>query len=380
MSHPKTTLTISCGGRSISLDGFENPFAVLRAALAVLPDDAAADTADAWPGADALRRAVAEAAALRVVCISSDEAIVLRPEPEAALALSDRSAASDPLEGADLSRPWILLPAEPATARHGGTASAAAEDAADDPPPPDAAEDLVDVSPLQPPTFALPPPAPPLSLRDGAARFLRDGGGREDAAAAPDADGPQWRTLDRLLDETDAQFDAADGSRRRRALAHMRQAVAATRAEEALRDRAGLSAPSLSRFREDLRAAIRHPPAPHPPAAQEAPPPLRLLGSQRADAREAGPEAPDPGRDAAEPEDAALAARLEAAVMRAVESGEAEGLTRAELVRRTAVLGSGRPVPREEWLRSLGQLLRSGRLRRCESGRLAPGVPLAPDD
>lgn len=92
----------------------------------------------------------------------------------------------------------------------------------------------------------------------------------------------------RLMEETDTQFDEPEGNRRRSAIAHLRAAVAATRADQKLGKKSGSEEDP---YREDLANVVR-PRSTKPsqsrserpsaiPAPQQAQAPLTLIAEQR---------------------------------------------------------------------------------------------------
>lgn len=203
------------------------------------------------------------------------------------------------------------------------------------------------------------------------------------------------QTITRLLDETNAQMGEPEGHRRRSAIQHLRAAVAATKADDRLRERPPESDASIARFRDDLQKAVRpqRPEmdgrSPRQGSILGGPGPLVLVSSQRVD-----PIRPvRPLRDAAAPSTpvevpelaekqtfvdfaAKLGARdlpdlLEAAAAYAKIVEGQEGAPRPVLIRRATEAAPGGSATREEGLKSFGQLLRSGRIRKIEHGRFA---------
>ncbi|MCU0907553.1 MAG: hypothetical protein MUF73_08930 [Rhodobacteraceae bacterium] len=94
--------------------------------------------------------------------------------------------------------------------------------------------------------------------------------------------------VDRLLAATNSQLDSTEVNRRRSAIAHLKAAVAAARADRMSDDRAIAAAPAdtaLHKFREDLARVVR----PRRPVDQDQPrptrrlPPLMLVSEQRID-------------------------------------------------------------------------------------------------
>ncbi|MCC5975047.1 MAG: hypothetical protein JJT81_13480 [Rubellimicrobium sp.] len=213
------------------------------------------------------------------------------------------------------------------------------------------------------------------------------------------------RSLDRLMDETDAQLNTPEASRRRDAIAQLRAAVVAT---EAARQMGEVEAPSAANpskiYRDDLRDAVRprrptQPLDPDQRSERPRPAPLKLVASQRVDL----PETPRPAPVSEAPvrprrvtrEDAAT--DHEKAGTGAVDAGSfmefatAKGATSlGDLLEAAAAYTSyvegsedfSRPqiltkvreaaaeeFSREDGLRSFGTLLREGRIQRARPGR-----------
>ncbi|SEN08368.1 hypothetical protein [Palleronia pelagia] len=223
------------------------------------------------------------------------------------------------------------------------------------------------------------------------------------AEAAPQNEGEE--ALKRLLDKTNAQLGDAEGNRRRSAIAHLKAAVAATKADGKLRDkRQEEDAEAISQFRDDLAQVVR-PSRPAPKAdgdrtgrpqadIQSRPAPLVLVSEQRVDS-EVKPRRSmtiTPSRpqrvSAARPATAKtldgesfrdFAARvgakelpdmLEAAAVYAKIVEGQEGVSRPTILRRAASAAEGE-ITREQGLQSFGQLLRSGRIRKVGKGQFA---------
>ncbi len=175
--------------------------------------------------------------------------------------------------------------------------------------------------------------------------------------ASAGANAPFVGTLDRLMDEAGAQIEADESRRRISALAHMRRAVAATRAEDALHGREEETGPDS--FREELRRSVR--PDEMRRAAEV--PPLRLDADRRFDPgagplRLGEPQGPGPRAD--------LADRLE----RTARAAGPGGMPREALI--AASVEPGEEAPKADWLRAVGLLLREQRLRRTEAGCYVP--------
>ena len=219
--------------------------------------------------------------------------------------------------------------------------------------------------------------------------------------------------MQRLLAKTDKEMGQPDTANRHKAIAHLRAAVAATRA-----DIAAGTAPrpdgSGAAYRADLADVVRPVPAQKPPvslgdammAAQSASTtqaaPLRLVAEQRVDTQAAPrPASPSPADStlvrprrvqvpAPTPQIAAkavenapdfvdfvdqsgatsLAEILEAAAAYMADIEGLEAFTRPQLLAH-ARNALGHDFSREDGMRSLGTLLRQGRLRKMPNGRFA---------
>ena len=196
----------------------------------------------------------------------------------------------------------------------------------------------------------------------------------------------------RILDETNSQLSEPEGNRRRSAIAHLRAAVAATRADKLLGRRQD-SEEVIEPYREDLANAVR----PRRPEGARAlterpnevarPAPLKLVAEQRVDSEE---PAPRPRRvKLADLEDdfvsggegdgdfaayaESVGARdlpelLEAAAAYMSFVEHREQFSRPQLmtkVRQAEVSESSR----EDRLRTFGQLLREGKIQKTRGGR-----------
>ncbi|MDD9733476.1 hypothetical protein PVW46_26535 [Mameliella sp. AT18] len=203
----------------------------------------------------------------------------------------------------------------------------------------------------------------------------------------------------RLLDQTNTEMDEPEGNRRRSAIAHLRAAVAATKADRLLGQKVD-AAEEQEPYREDLASVVRprrpqsvsHP-SPRPAAHNDAPTPLKLVAEQRVapapDASEAGPvrprrvrrtvpapetQAPEAGMAsgfAAYAQDVGAAELPELLEAAAAYMSYVEGrdqFSRPQLMttlRQAEVTDSSR----EDRLRSFGQLLREGKIRKTSGGR-----------
>ncbi|SLN68271.1 hypothetical protein ROJ8625_03535 [Roseivivax jejudonensis] len=209
--------------------------------------------------------------------------------------------------------------------------------------------------------------------------------------------------MSRLMSETDKEFEEPEGNRRRSAIAHLRAAVAATRADRLLgrrRDDSEKAEP----YREDLATVVR-PRRPQPVTDEGAaaprtarpaptrPAPLKLVAEQRVD---------DRGETEARPGDAVRPRRIHRDALDEAPAATADGPSFSdyaasvgardlpELLEAAAAYMSfvedrpqfSRPQlmtklreaeaaesSREDRLRSFGQLLREGKIAKLEGGR-----------
>jgi hypothetical protein len=209
--------------------------------------------------------------------------------------------------------------------------------------------------------------------------------------------------VDRLLAEAEQQMDEPESATRRDAFAHLRAAVAARKADEAL----GASVEEEEdddAYRSDLAEVVR----PRRPVSGSArtprpgegrPAPLKLVAEQRIDvARPSGPirprrvaaieDAPAPNSDAesfaefaAEMGATKLPELLEAAAayMSFVEGREQ--FSRPQLMTKVRQVGPD-GFSREDGLRSFGQLLRAGKIEKIKGGRftVSDDIGYRPDE
>ena len=234
---------------------------------------------------------------------------------------------------------------------------------------------------------------------------------RKDVLIAGDPDVAP--SFDRILDKTNTKMAESEGTRRRSAIAHLKAAVAATKADRLLkRDRSGeADAAEQNQYREDLAKVVR--PRPSEPrenaADREAEKaktangeaqPLMLVSSQRIDGGSAAPgdadeEAVRPRRigagmlaldqdqrDEEEDDDESefiafaqnMGARdlpdlLEAAAAFTSFVERQPHFSRPQIMRRAASIETEEEFTREAGLRSFGQLLRQGRIRKLQRGQ-----------
>ena len=207
--------------------------------------------------------------------------------------------------------------------------------------------------------------------------------------------GEDGSSVSRILDETNQQLDEPEGNRRRNAIAHLRAAVAATRADRILGGKSKAKE-EADPYREDLATVVRprrpqasaQTPRPTRPD-QNKPAPLKLVAEQRIDRPEdaapirprrvsrkvedvAQPTSNDEGfAEYAERVGATdLAEMLEAAAayMSFVEGQDA--FSRPQLMAKMREADTT-DYSREDRLRSFGTLLREGKIAKLEGGKFA---------
>ena len=204
-----------------------------------------------------------------------------------------------------------------------------------------------------------------------------------------DTDRTEDAAFDRILRQTNTRMDDTEGSRRRSAIAHLKAAVAATKADRLLKRirPEDEDAEEQSRYRDDLAQVVQ----PRRPLSKprdqsewavkegEAAAPLVLVSAQKVVAENA--EADQTASDAATDPDGGfidfahrmgakdLPDLLEAA---AAYIAFVEGnrlFSRPQLMRRVAQVGGEDTFTREAGLRSFGQLLRQGRIEKLRRGQ-----------
>ncbi|WP_370230776.1 hypothetical protein [Cognatishimia sp.] len=206
-------------------------------------------------------------------------------------------------------------------------------------------------------------------------------------------DAPKQESVDRLLDEANTKLEDPDTSRRRTTLAHLRAAVAATRAEKSAgtyegdKDQSGASREDLADVMRPRRGSATSALATEAPADDGAAP-LRLVASQRVDAApQQQEEVVRPRRvspadiQSFEPKEtsdfAAYAEEVGATELPDILEAAASYLTYVEgrrrfsrpmLMRLAYQLGPDR-FQREAGLRSFGQLLRDKKIEKIAGGR-----------
>lgn len=201
--------------------------------------------------------------------------------------------------------------------------------------------------------------------------------------------------FDRILEQTNTRMDDDEGSRRRSAIAHLKAAVAATKADRLLKrvHPEEEEAQEQSRYRDDLAKVVqpRRPvtePRDLDQADRPVTTPLVLVSEQRVDSAQADDEGVSPHRvttrdydleDMEDDEDfAAFAAKMGATELpdlleaAAAYTAFVEGnklFSRPELMRRIAHVETGEEFTREAGLRSFGQLLRQGKIQKLKRGQ-----------
>ncbi|MDR6307510.1 hypothetical protein FHS66_000693 [Pacificitalea manganoxidans] len=315
------------------------------------------------------------------------------PQPEATDGATAPDLSSEPTASDDS--------AEPVAEPDFETALAAELDAEEDraEPAPDA---VADPEP-DPDTAADPAPQPAAPSAEAERHAARRNSLIEDKPADDER-------VARLIEETNTKLQGAENRRRRSAIAHLKAAVAAARAEG--RDRRRKDDPKEAEpYREDLAKVVRPRQAPQAdPARRRGPqPPLVLVSQQRIDdARAARPSqkvrvvvrprrvtpgdisyarpdaetaAPSPAADTsrvASETFGQFAERMGAAGFKdllecaAAYVSYVEGaphFTHPQLMKQVTDLTEQEDLKREESLRLFGQLLRQGRIRKVEAGK-----------
>lgn len=220
---------------------------------------------------------------------------------------------------------------------------------------------------------------------------------RRERRASLEAEQPGEEALDRLIEEANTKLDEPEGNRRRSAIAHLRAAVAATKAEK----EAGHSfekEDNSEAYRDDLASTVRTRETQKP---ERSAPPLKLVAEQRIDAPAAQSSGVRPRRVSI---DDVAAAEANEASSNFVEFAENMGATqlpdimeaaasyltfvegrkkfsRPMLMRLAHQMGQDR-FEREEGLRSFGQLLRDKKIEKISGGRftVSEAINFKPDD
>ncbi len=235
--------------------------------------------------------------------------------------------------------------------------------------------------------------------------------GRDRPSGADEAQGDA--AFDRILEETNSKLDESEGSRRRSAIAHLKAAVAATKADRLLkrmRVKEEAEQEEQSQYRDDLAQVVR-PRRPEnegtetsserPKPIAESGSPLMLVSEQRVGEDDDDAEPSDgirPRRVTSRIEDFTPEAEQEdddnlfepdesfaefAEKMGATElpdlleaaaaySAFVEGqkhFSRPQLMKRVASFEANESFTREAGLRSFGQLLRQGKIQKLKRGQ-----------
>ncbi|MEP0258478.1 hypothetical protein [Sulfitobacter sp.] len=209
----------------------------------------------------------------------------------------------------------------------------------------------------------------------------------------PTIDDETGPDMSRLMAETDSKMDEAESTTRRDAFAHLRAAVAAKKADEAMGGRATTTT-SDDAYREDLADVVR-PRRPvsrsartERPKADARSAPLKLVAEQRIDVdklRSAGPVRPrrvaavvEPVKTNPDAESFAdFAADMGATKLPELLEAAASYMSFVEgrdQFSRPQLMGKVRSIglpdfTREDGLRSFGQLLRAGKIEKIKGGR-----------
>jgi len=209
----------------------------------------------------------------------------------------------------------------------------------------------------------------------------------------PTIDDETGPDMSRLMAETDSKMDEAESTTRRDAFAHLRAAIAAKKADEAMGGRA-TTATSDDAYREDLADVVR-PRRPvsrsartERPKADARSAPLKLVAEQRIDVdklRSAGPVRPRRVAAVVEPDKtnpdaesfADFAADMGATKLPELLEAAASYMSFVEgrdQFSRPQLMGKVRSIglpdfTREDGLRSFGQLLRAGKIEKIKGGR-----------
>ena len=198
--------------------------------------------------------------------------------------------------------------------------------------------------------------------------------------------------MGRILDKTNTKLDEDEGRGRRNAIAHLRAAVQATEAERNMGGDLGADGRDTEVYRDDLETAVRprRPVATQGAARPDArrPAPLKLVAEQRIDTpQREGPvrprrvkvtqtlvhnEAPKGSADFAEYVETVgaqnLGEVLEAAASYMAFVEEQDAFSRPQLMSKLSGTEHA-DTSREDRLRSFGQLLRAGKIRKLGGGR-----------
>ncbi|WP_245776363.1 hypothetical protein [Thalassovita taeanensis] len=232
--------------------------------------------------------------------------------------------------------------------------------------------------------------------------FADDDEGDDQAPAQRDQLEDSEPDMSRLMAKTKTEMDSPEGANRRNAIAHLRAAVAATRAETEAGEGLNRGEDSVDAYRDDLNSVVRprRLTAEHRRQDEPRPAPLKLVAEQRIDTN--APKAVSPVRprrvslaEATPSADIAAVSKLQSdqptetgSFAEFAERMGAEGLP--DLLEAAAAYLSyveghaqfSRPqlmtkarqvedmtFSREDGLRSFGQLLRQGKIEKLKGGR-----------
>ena len=201
-----------------------------------------------------------------------------------------------------------------------------------------------------------------------------------DAAQRQDDQTEREVALDRLLDKTNDQLGDQEGNRRRAAIAHLKAAVAATKADELLQSkRRQGEAETIDKFRDDLAQVVGRA-APDPDSADDEKP-LLLASELRVengdtwtrDISDHSPGIQQPSESFADFVERTgvkeLPDLLEAAAAYSKFIEGEETVSRPQMIRRATSISPENAISREQTLKSFGQLLSSGRLQKLGQGQ-----------
>ena len=206
--------------------------------------------------------------------------------------------------------------------------------------------------------------------------------------------------LGRLMAETDSKLQHDESVRRRRVISQMRAAVAATKADRAVTgdvtSREQKDAVEQEPYRDDLQEAVGRGTRSEKHSHGERPisvAPLVLVSSQRVDETQVYPKEKAASEVASDvPQDFAgfaeamgaegLPELMEAAAAFSLYVEGQEAFSRPEIMKRVSRYDPALTKSREDGLRSFGQLLRQGKLRKLERGlfTVADSTRFKPED
>lgn len=202
--------------------------------------------------------------------------------------------------------------------------------------------------------------------------------------------------MGRILEETNTKLEEDEGRGRRSAIAHLRAAVKATKAERDLGGDLGATGRDTEAYRDDLETVVRprRPMTTTHTARPSRAAPLKLVAEQRVDTpKPEGPVQPrrvrvSQAQMTAEDADESFADYVEsvgahnlsevleaaASYMAFVEGQDA--FSRPQLMQKLGETEHA-DTSREDRLRSFGQLLRAGKIRKLGSGRFEAAEDIA---